>query len=418
MPDGSETKSDFGNLLRIARERAGISRQKLGEMVGLDSSHIYRIETGGRRPSRESALALADALGLKDDAMNEWLLAAGYAPMPLLTAIRAAVRVRGAVRTRSSGRSDLSHWDPAVWAKRLDSVGLREAVIERLLSAMASASLAEQGQAGKALSAAFDNIAETLESPIHTAVIPAAGGKQRLLAPHIIQRLLLKAITEAAAAGISKVILVLAPESAESLFIPLREALEITLIPQIDLSCVQQLRPEGLGAAIAEAVGLAGRRPFAVLLPDDVVRERAGRTYGRELRHMIDSWKQLPDANLIAVTSIPRTKMPDSGVVRLAGKSTLPQVYLASQIIEKPEYSDPICSEKRVFGIVGRYVLQPSVFDAVLELKERAKDRNPIELTEAMELLRRRGSPIYGYEITAHRHDLGDVVKQAGKLIG
>src|SRR5712691_2232567 len=87
--------SPFSILMQQAREAAGLSRAALAQRVGLDVSHIHRMESGDRRPSRESTLALAEALGMTGDTVNTWLLAAGYAPMPLLTLVRGAVRTRG-----------------------------------------------------------------------------------------------------------------------------------------------------------------------------------------------------------------------------------------------------------------------------------------------------------------------------------
>ena len=48
----------FGPCLQQAREAASLSRRVLAQQVGLDTSYIYRVETGARRPSREAALAL------------------------------------------------------------------------------------------------------------------------------------------------------------------------------------------------------------------------------------------------------------------------------------------------------------------------------------------------------------------------
>jgi transcriptional regulator with XRE-family HTH domain len=79
-----------------------LSRDQLAKRVGLDVSYLFRIETGARRPSRDSALALAVALELDDVMVNQWLVSAGYAPVPALGAVREAVRVRGLVR-RSDG---------------------------------------------------------------------------------------------------------------------------------------------------------------------------------------------------------------------------------------------------------------------------------------------------------------------------
>ena len=95
MPD---SLTEFGPMLREKREAAGMSRHTLAERVGMDASHIYRIEKGGRRPSRESALALAEALGVRDVALDGWLIAAGFAPTPLLGMVRGAVRTRGGAR--------------------------------------------------------------------------------------------------------------------------------------------------------------------------------------------------------------------------------------------------------------------------------------------------------------------------------
>ena len=126
---------------------------------------------------------------------------------------------------------------------------------------------------------------------------------------------------------------------------------------------------------------------------------------------------QLADGNLIAVASVPRTKMPNGGVVRLVRRPKLPHVYLLSQIVEKPDYSDPICSSRQAAGIVGRYLLQPEIFEVLRDLMHKAGGRRRIELTEALDILRRRGSPIYGYEITARRKNVGEAVDRAEKLI-
>src|SRR5262245_9183530 len=91
-------QNQFGQLLRQAREAAGLPREALAQRVALDASYIYRLETGDRRPSREAILAFADALAVEGEALNQWLLAGGYAPMPLLTRVRGAVRTRGGKR--------------------------------------------------------------------------------------------------------------------------------------------------------------------------------------------------------------------------------------------------------------------------------------------------------------------------------
>src|SRR5262249_42134001 len=149
---------------------------------------------------------------------------------------------------------------------------------------------------------AITRAAEAMEAPVHKAVIPAAGGLHQIIAPHVMQSLLLQSIGEATESGITDIILVLAPWMIESLYTPLKDALDLAVAPSIKLQCAQQSSPDGLGDAILQAEEFVGEDPFAVLLPDDVVRERIGRAaYPRELRRMMDTFSQQECAHLVTV---------------------------------------------------------------------------------------------------------------------
>ena len=409
------TPGDFGVLLRMARERARLSRDQLAKRVGLDVSHVFRIETGGRRPSRDAVLALAEALSLDDGSTNRLLVAAGYAPVAALGVVREAVRARGAVRTRGSAHAR-SPWDAGARAKRLVSIGLTEGTVARLLDAMASAGLAEQAAAARSVSIAFSRVAEALESSVRTAVIPAAGGQHRLLAAHVMQHLLLGVIGEAVEAGIRNIVLVLAPGSVESLYAPLKEALDLAAVPSVLLGCCEQPQPEGLGDAILRAETLVEKGAFAVLLPDDVVRERAGRPLGRELRRMIAALKDLDDASLVAVCPVLKTRLAHGGAARLGTKEIRDHVFPILQLAEKPEPEAPISGARNVCGIVGRYLLQPAVFAALHELAKRGS--RPLELTDALAELLSGGAKVWAYQMEAKRRDLGAVLDEARGLIG
>ena len=412
----SENQNQFGQLLQQAREAAGLSREALSQLVSLDASYIYRIEIGSRCPSREATLTLAEALRVADENLNEWLMAAGYAPMPLLTAVRGAVRTRGASRRPASGATSASDWDAARWAGWLETVGLQEAMIRRLLQAMETAGLIARQEMAQALSTAITRAAETLEAPVHTAVIPAAGGQHQIIAPHIMQRLLLGAIGEAAESGISKIILVLAPGMAESLFMPLKKALELAILPTIKLHSVVQAKPQGLGDAILTTEELVGAEPFAVLLPDDIVQERIGRTaFPRELRRMMEAFSQLDGANLVAVAVVPKTRMPQCGVVKVGAKEIVPGLLSITQLVEKPAPIHSIFRSPRILGIVGRYLLRSDIFHPLRELKE--KGDGLVQLTTALELLRQAGQRIYASELKGERQNIGGVIEQASELM-
>lgn len=410
-----ETSGDFGLFLRLAREKAGIPRAELAQRVGLDVSHIFRIETGGRRPSRDAVLALAEALTLDDDNTNRWLVAAGYAPIAVMGVVRDAVRARGAVRTRGAAH-DRSPWDASARAKRLESIGLTESTISRLLAAMSSSGLGDQQESARAISNAFSRVAESLESTVRSAIVPAAGGQHRLLAAHVVQRLLLGAIGEAVQSGIRTIVVVLAPGSEESLFTPLKEALSLAVVPAVRLSCCAQPHPTGLGAAILAAESLVEQGPFAVLLPDDVVRERAGRRIGRELGRMMAALKDLDNGSLVAVSTVPKARLAHGGAARISSKEIRERVFPILQLTEKPAPEAAICNARNVFGIVGRYLLQPAIFDALRELDKRGV--RPLELTDALGALLSGGAPVRAYEMEARRRDIGPVLDEARGLIG
>ena len=413
----SDKPNQLGQLLRQTREQAGLSRDELARRIRLDASYIYRLETGDRRPSREVTLALAEALGVKGESMDQWLIAAGYTPQPLLNMLRGAVSTRGGRRGASEESKVAAHWSAARWAEWLEGLGLQEGTIRRLLQAMDKAKLTERQEISRTISTAIVRAAEVLESPIRTAIIPAAGKQQRIIATHILQQLLLRAIGEALESGLSNVVLVLAPGSAETLYAPIKEALSLAVAPVINLHYCEQASPDGLGAAILQAQSLVTESAFAVLLPDDIVRDRVRRAAPpRELRRMIEARKQVADAHLVAVTSLPKAKMVLGGIARLRAKNADQPVFPIRQLLEKPEPHHPIYRDQQAYGIVGRYLLNHSIFRPLYDLHQAG--RRPVQLTDALEALRQEGEAVYAYELTAARQDVGEVLGQANELFG
>lgn len=68
MVESPKTGSaEFGETVRRARERLGISRRDLAETTGLSYPYISQIETGYRMPSAAAMRSLSDALGLRPD---------------------------------------------------------------------------------------------------------------------------------------------------------------------------------------------------------------------------------------------------------------------------------------------------------------------------------------------------------------
>jgi len=70
----------FGHLIKHWRNIRRFSQLALSVESGMSSRHISFLETGRSRPSRGSVLTLARVLEMPKPAVNEALLAAGFAP--------------------------------------------------------------------------------------------------------------------------------------------------------------------------------------------------------------------------------------------------------------------------------------------------------------------------------------------------
>lgn len=55
--------SDFASRLRSLRESQGLSVAALAKLAGLNRQALYRLESGEREPTLETAQKLASALG-------------------------------------------------------------------------------------------------------------------------------------------------------------------------------------------------------------------------------------------------------------------------------------------------------------------------------------------------------------------
>jgi UTP--glucose-1-phosphate uridylyltransferase len=403
----------FGQLMRQSRETAGISQRALAQKVSLDVSYINRLESGERRPRRQTLLKLASALGIKGRELDAWFIACDLAPMPLLAGL--SDQTAPAIHNGKEGRLAKPGPDAISLWKKLDAIGLDETSVRRLLQNM-SVSQHQKEQAAAIVTSTLNLVADLLVSPVHQAIIPAAGGQHRLLASHIMQHLLLQMMAEAASAGVFRFMLILAPGTEEALYRPLQTALDLAVAPRFSLDFLIQSAPLGLGDAVLQAASWVGQEPFLVLLPDEMLDRRRSQEMPRELQHMSLAFKQLDQAPLIAVEPVPKWRLLQGGVVRMAPEEIISRVFAVKELMEKPAPHHPISVTATSRSIVGRYFLPPEIFKTLEQLKQ--KGSRPLELTEALEHLRRQGTKVFAYELKTSRRNLGGVIEQAGDLIG
>lgn len=57
----------FGGRLKALREEAGLTQQQLADRLGIAATTITRLENGGRTPSWETVIRIAEALKVSTD---------------------------------------------------------------------------------------------------------------------------------------------------------------------------------------------------------------------------------------------------------------------------------------------------------------------------------------------------------------
>lgn len=170
-------------------------------------------------------------------------------------------------------------------------------------------------------------------------------------------------------------------------------AVEASRLPAGSASFVRQQAPLGLGHAVWCARDVIGNEPFAVLLPDVIVKGKPS-----SLKQMVDAYDRV-GGNIIAVDPVPVERVSSYGVI--APKSRDGRLIAMSGMVEKP----PRETAPSNLAITGRYILQPEIFD--LLAKQGAGAGGEIQLTDAMARLMEL-QDFYAYEFEGSVHDCGN----------
>ena len=162
-----------------------------------------------------------------------------------------------------------------------------------------------------------------------------------------------------------------------------------------EIVTVRQQQPLGLGHAVWCAREIVGDEPFAVLLPDDLMAGSPG-----ALKQMVDAWASL-GGNLVATEEVPAEKTDSYGVIAPGTRDG--DITEVVGLVEKPAPAD---APSRL-GVIGRYILQPEVFDLLGKGEKGAGGE--IQLTDALAKLIGT-QPFHALKVDAVRHDCGDKV--------
>jgi UTP--glucose-1-phosphate uridylyltransferase len=155
----------------------------------------------------------------------------------------------------------------------------------------------------------------------------------------------------------------------------------------------RQMEPLGLGHAVWCARNLVGNEPFAVLLADDLVLSQK-----TCLKQMTEAYAET-GGNVVAVMDVPREHTNRYGI--LAPGETSGTLVEVNGLVEKPA---PELAPSTL-SIIGRYILQPEVFDHLSKMERGAG--NEIQLTDALAAQIGK-SPFHGLRFEGERFDCGD----------
>ena len=158
-------------------------------------------------------------------------------------------------------------------------------------------------------------------------------------------------------------------------------------------SFTRQQEPLGLGHAVWCARELVGDEPFALLLPDVIVQAGAKSC----LAQMLDAYKQ-SGGNMLAVEEVPEDEVDKYGIVALReGDAPLWQI---TDMVEKPAVGKAPSN----LSIMGRYILQPEIFEALSHHEPGAGGE--IQITDAMARLMQTQS-FFAFQYQGRSFDCG-----------
>ncbi|WP_373004956.1 UTP--glucose-1-phosphate uridylyltransferase GalU [Hyphomonas sp.] len=170
------------------------------------------------------------------------------------------------------------------------------------------------------------------------------------------------------------------------------EQVQQTVLPAGAASFVRQQSPLGLGHAIWCARDIIGNEPFAVLLPDVIVKGAPSC-----LAQMVKAYDEV-GGNIVAVDPVPMERVSSYGVI--APKSRNGRLIEMSGMVEKP----PMESAPSNLKITGRYILQPEIFGLLAD--QAAGAGGEIQLTDAM-VRQMETQDYYAYEFEGREYDCG-----------
>jgi UTP--glucose-1-phosphate uridylyltransferase len=241
-----------------------------------------------------------------------------------------------------------------------------------------------------------------------TRFLPITRSQPKEMLPLINKPLIHYAVEEAINSGIEQVILVtaLGKNAIEDYFDRsfeleyfLEQRREDELLKAMreisnmaNVCYIRQKEQLGLGHAILATKDIVGGEPFAVLLPDDIIDSKVP-----ALKQLLKVYERY-QTNVIAVERVSEPDKVKYGIIE--PKKISDRLHQVLSLVEKPEPEDAPSN----LGIVGRYILNPEIFDDLKVTKPGKKGE--IQVTDALQLLLKE-QKVVACEFEGVRYDTG-----------
>jgi UTP--glucose-1-phosphate uridylyltransferase len=257
---------------------------------------------------------------------------------------------------------------------------------------------------------------------VRKAIIPAAGfGTRFLPATKAVPKEMLPIvdiptiqyiIEEAVAAGIEEICLVTNSykqciENHFDVSYELEEKLKKSndikhlemvqsIADMVNIISVRQKNPRGLGHAILCAQHFVADEPVAVLLGDDIVINKDGKT---AIEQLIDVYNET-GGSVVGVQKVAHENVYKYGIID-PKTSIDARTMQVERFVEKPAVDEAPSD----MAILGRYILTPDIFEYLLTQDTGAGGE--IQLTDAIDRLA-KDKDVYAYDFEGKRYDVGD----------
>jgi glucose-1-phosphate thymidylyltransferase len=223
-----------------------------------------------------------------------------------------------------------------------------------------------------------------------TRLRPITHTSAKQLVPVANKPVLFYGLEAMAAAGITDVGIIVAPETGGEI----REAAGDGSDFGIQITYIEQDEPRGLAHAVLTAEAFLGDAPFVMYLGDNLLRDG--------ITELVDTFRrEEPDA-LILLTPVPDPE--NYGVAELADGQV-------SRLVEKPK------EPETNLALVGVYMFTPFIFEAARAIEPSWRDE--LEITDAIQQLVDRGLRVDPHIVHGWWKDTGQVqdMLEANRLI-